>query len=397
VRSAVRDLRERLDRELRSIVPDPDARVAVDRRVARRRRHRQLLLAPLSVLLAAGLIVGLTDVFSPRRPPPTLTNGSIRLPGRPLQAIVEGDALWVLTDETGCQGPVCAGDLVKVDIVHDRVVADLPVRSPHGLSAGDGSIWVASFADDTLLRIDPASAEVEATIRLRLPFGASAGDRAFLPFELDATGDAVWVSSGRAAVARLDPGTNRVVDVVVLPDHTGGNDVSMGRDDVWVTGDLNGAVRIDPSTNRVADVIGVEDEAARKLSANQLVARDRSVWVLGNWGRPVGADGSEYVAGPGQALVRIDGTTGAVASIRDVPDIREGAAWLLEDEDVWLVQRDGAEMRRVEPATDELGPTVSVPFGRPLAVDGSRVWSGVGESVRSWELPASALAPASSS
>jgi streptogramin lyase len=323
-------------------------------------------------------------------------NGSIRLPGRPLQAIVEGDALWVLTDEPGCEGPVCAGDLVKVDIVHNRVVGDVPVRSPHGLAAGNGSIWVTSFVDDTLFRVDPASAEVEATIRLRLPFEASANDRAFLPFDLDAIGDAVWISTGRAAVARVDPRTSRVVDVVVLPDHTGGNDVSIGLEDVWVTGDLNGAVRIDPNTNRVADVIGVEDEAGRRLSANQLVAGDGSVWVLGNWGRPVGADGSEYVAGPGQALVRIDGTTGAVASIREVPDIREGAAWLLEDEDVWLVQRDGAEMRRVETATDELGPTVSVPFGRPLAVDGSRIWSGAGESVRSWELPASAFAPAPS-
>jgi glutamine cyclotransferase len=351
------------------------------------------------LLLAVGLIVGLTDVFSPRRPRPPLTNGSIQLPGRPLQAIAEGDVLWVLTDEPGCEVAVCAGDLVKVDIVQDRVVGKIPVRSPKGLDMGDGSIWVASFADDTVLRIDPATTDVEATIPLLLPFEASGGDRAFLPFDLDATDAAVWVSTGRAAVAHIDPETDRVVHVVVLPAHTGGLSVSIGPEHVWVDGDLNGAVRIDPTTDRVAGVIGIDDGTGQRLSASQLVVRDGSVWALGTWSRPIdGADGPGYEAGSGQALVRIDGATGTVASILDVPDIREGAAWLLEDQDLWLVQRDGAEMRRVETASDELGPTVSVPFGRPLAVDGTHVWSAVGETIRSWELPISANgAPSASS
>ena len=60
----MRDLRERLDRELERIVPAPGARAEVQRRALQRRRHSRAFLVPTTLLLAVGLIAGLTYAFT---------------------------------------------------------------------------------------------------------------------------------------------------------------------------------------------------------------------------------------------------------------------------------------------------------------------------------------------
>jgi hypothetical protein len=59
----MRDLRERLDRELERIVPGPGARAEIERRALRRRRRSRAFLAPTTLLLAVGLVAGLTYAF----------------------------------------------------------------------------------------------------------------------------------------------------------------------------------------------------------------------------------------------------------------------------------------------------------------------------------------------
>jgi streptogramin lyase len=381
------DLKDRLDRELSTIIPAVGSRAAVDRRVDRRRRRRRMLLPVVTLLVTAAIVTGLTFAFTPSPPPPGPADTTeISMPGEPFQAIVDGDALWVLTSEPGCDGPACAGFVVKVDTVQREVIAQVPVTSPHGPAAGAGSVWVASFADDTVLRIDPATARVEATIPLTLPFEVAKGDRAFLPFDLDANDDGVWVSTARGAVAHIDPATNEVVAVVPLPPESLGG-VAIGRDGIWLDNGLGGLIRVDPGTHEVEELGSIDDEAGRRLSVGTPVVRDGSLWMVGNWARPVEEFGERsYEATEREALVRIDERTGEVASIIDLP---KEATWasLLEDGDLWLVEGGGASMRRLDTATGELGPRVTVPFGRPIAVAGSMAWSAVGNDVRSWALP----------
>jgi streptogramin lyase len=378
------DLKERLDHELAKVLPAGDARAAVDTRVARRRRRRAVLLPAVTLVLTAGLVAVLTFAFS-SDPRPPAEGQAIAMPGEPFEVMVDGNLLWVLTSEPGCDGPVCDGYVVKVDPARGQVIDRIPVTSPNGIAAGAGSIWVVSFADDTLQRLDPDTGSFQATIPLRLPFTVgNDGDRAFLPIDVDANDEAVWISSGRGALAHIDPATDDIVDIVPRRSHSGGP-LAIGQEGVWVADSLNGAVLVDPATHEVVDAVKLEDETGRRFSVDSLVARDGSVWAVGNWADPIEElNGVDYVAGEGHAVVEIEERDRNVDSILD---IREGAAWLLADHDLWVVEQGGAYLRRIDPVQRTLGLSVSVPIGRPLAVSSSTVWSVAGESLRRWELP----------
>jgi hypothetical protein len=377
------DLKERLDRELATVVQTADARAAIDRRIVRRRRRRTVLLPTTTLILTAGLVAGLTYAFSSDPPTPPGEDRAIEMPGEPLEAMVDGDLLWVLTSEPGCDGPVCDGYVVRVDTSRGEVTARTPAVSPQGLASGAGSIWAVSFADATLMRLDPATGDVEATIPLTLPGEVPGSDWEFLPIDVDANEEGVWVSTARGAVAHVDPATDSVVEVVPLPPATVGG-VAIGQESVWVGNSLGGVIRVDPQTHRVDAGVPIDDEVGRRLSVYSPFARDGSVWVVGGWGRRTEElDGVGYVATDRQALVEIEEGSGDIASIVDVRE----EAWLLGGADVWLVERDGTVLRRLDTLTGQLGESVPVPFGRPLAVAGTTAWSAVGESLRSWEVP----------
>lgn len=362
-------------------------RAAIARRAEQRKQRRRLVLVPATLLLTAVILAGLTYAFRAGpgpQPPGPAEDGSIRVPGELVEAIAVGDALWVLTQEPGCEGPVCSGFVAKVDTRLGEVVEQVPMTSPQAVAAGAGSIWVAGFADDTVVRFDPTTARIEATIPLILPFEVADGDRRFLPFDLDATDDAVWVSTGRGAVAHIDPSTNDIVGMARLPGGTGGS-VAIGNVGVWVADSLNGAILVDPVSHRVVDAVRLDDEAGQRFSMNTLVARAGAIWVVGNWARPAEElDGTGYVAGEGHAVVEIDESDRNVDSMLD---IRDGPAWLFGGDDLWVVEDDGVYLRRVDVDDRTLSSSVPVPFGRPLAVSGTTAWSAVGESIRSWELP----------
>jgi hypothetical protein len=380
------DLKDRLDRELARVVPARDARAVIDTRVARRRRRRTVLLPAVTLILTAGLVAGLTFAFRAAPPPGPADAASIAMPGEPFQAIVYEDALWALTSQPGCDGPACPGFVVKVDTLKGEVTGQVAITSPTGLTAGAGSIWLASFADATLIRLDPETATVDATIPLVLPGEEPGSDWKFLPTYVDANDDGVWVSTARGAVAHIDPATDRVVDVVPLPPATVGG-VAIGEESIWVGNGLGGMIRVDPQTHRVDDGVPIDDEVGRRLSVESPYTRGGSVWLVGGWGRPVEELGEKYYESTErQALVQIDERTGEVVSILDLP--KEATwAWLLDDGDLWLVEGDGASLRRVDLVSGQLGPRVGVPFGRPLVVSGTSVWIAEGTNLRAFELP----------
>jgi streptogramin lyase len=380
------EFKERLDRELSTITPSVGARTAVDRQLDRRTRRRRIALPFATVLITAAIVGGLAYAFRPVPPPGPADAASIPMPGEPFQAIVYGDALWALTTEPGCDGPACPGFVVKVDTSRGEVTGRVPVTSPMGLTAGAGSIWLASFADATLIRLDPETVGVEATIPLVLPGEQPGSDWKFLPTHVDASEGGVWVSTARGAVAHIDPATSGVVDVVPLPPAVVGG-VVIGRDAVWLDDSGGGVIRVDPETHEVEEMATVYDEAGRRLSVGIGLARDGTLWAVGAWARPVEEFGEKsYEATERQSLVTIEESTGEVSKIIDLPK-QPCCAWLLEDGHVWLVEGDGASLRQLDPLTGDLAAAIPVPFGRPLAISGTSAWSAVGESIRRWELP----------
>jgi YVTN family beta-propeller protein len=101
------------------------------------------------------------------------------------------------------------------------------------------AVWVASYLDDTVSRIDPATNQVLATI----PVGSG-------PTSIAATAGTAWVTNSLdGTVGRIDVTTNRVIDIRVGECPMG---VTASSDGVWVTNYSSDTVsRIDPDINRV--------------------------------------------------------------------------------------------------------------------------------------------------
>jgi hypothetical protein len=389
------ELRDRLDRELAAITPSVGARAEVERRRERRTRRRRVAVPATALLITAAIVGVLTYAFRSVPQPGPADATSIPMPGEPFQAIVDGDALWALTTEPGCDGPACRGFVVKVDTERGEVTAQVPVTSPTGLTAGAGSIWLASFTDATLLRLDPETADVDATIPLVLPGEEPGSDWKFLPTHVDANESGVWVSTARGAVAHIDPATNRVVDVIPLPPESLGG-VTIGREGIWLDNGLGGVIKVAPETHEAEAQGSIDDEAGRRLSVGTPIARGGTLWLVGNWARPVEEFGEEfYEATDRQALVRIEESTGEVAMILDLPK-QPCCARLLDDGDVWLVEGDGTSFRRLDLVSGQLGPRVGVPFGRPLVVSGTSIWAAEGTNLRAFELPRGGSVPSPS-
>ena len=94
---------------------------------------------------------------------------------------------------------------------------------PLGIAAGGGAIWVVTFWQRELVRIDP---ETRRVLR-RIHVGAG-------PLAVAVGAGAVWVTNrDDRTISRIDPDTNTVVQTIRLAAAPYGIRVAHGR--VWVT------------------------------------------------------------------------------------------------------------------------------------------------------------------
>ena len=93
---------------------------------------------------------------------------------------------------------------------------------PAALAFGDGAIWVANGGDDSVTRIDAASYSTST-----IP------DVGHGPVAIAFGAGAVWVASSDGTVARIDPGTRRVVKTIPVGNVPSGIVVAGGL--AWVT------------------------------------------------------------------------------------------------------------------------------------------------------------------
>ena len=161
---------------------------------------------------------------APRRPFGEPGGRTSRHPAALLDRLPAWPWRWIVAAAVAAVAVVVA--LVLLLSGGDDVSVSAPIEVGHGplrVAAGEGSVWVTSATDGTLIRIDPrAETVVGQPIRLRAGVSGVA------------TGEgAVWVSSPRAGqVLRIDPESGRVTERVEVGGRPGA--IVVGGNRVWV-------------------------------------------------------------------------------------------------------------------------------------------------------------------
>ena len=134
-------------------------------------------------------------------------------------------------------------------------------NSPSAIATGAGGVWVTDDTDNTVARIDPASANA---VTGTTPVGRG-------PSAIDTGAGAVWVANTQDdTVARLDPSTAVVTKTIGVGRRPTG--VAVGRGAVWVANSLSGTVsRIDPKSGRVEATVEVGEAPQSVTVAHGLV------------------------------------------------------------------------------------------------------------------------------
>jgi hypothetical protein len=252
---------------------------------------------------------------TPRPPPPDPGRGRRLLDAAVAIVVAVGalavayEALRVDRDATTVGTPTSA----PVPMGEPRITAEIPLPKDSlglGVAVGAGSAWVGVVFDpDTeqgtgeLLRVDLTTDDVVARIPVTEPSGAIA-----------ATDDAIWVAS-HALLERIDPATNAVVAEVHVPARQV-SAVTADGTDVWavtiaeVSDDgargVGSLIRIDQASNEIVADIPLGSQLTGYHEEVRLGAG--SVWVLGvRW---IEHENAEY----GSDLIRVDPSTNGIAA-----------------------------------------------------------------------------------
>jgi virginiamycin B lyase len=209
----------------------------------------------------------------------------------------------------------------RYDSQTNKIIANVKVNAPcAAFTIGFGSVWVASCTDKTIVRINLKNNTIEATIPLAIADAEGS---------IVAAEDGVWVlSDKKGKLSRIDPRTNKVVNVIDVASHSFAAVAGYGS--IWITntGDdanVNGSVqRINPKTNKIEATISVGKQP------RFLAAGENGIWTLNQ------TDGS---------VSHIDPKTNKVvaAILCDVPgtggDISagEGYVWVRAKKELLLV------------------------------------------------------------
>ena len=168
----------------------------------------------------------------------------------PYALALDGEDLWVSSFHDSA--------VVRVDTVVGETSARIEVDSPTGIAVGGDAVWVVGHRSDSLMRIDPLSDEVAATIRLGEP-----GDHPECSMCVEnvvfAFGSAWTANNAGRSVTRIDPATNAAVEI---PLEMRAWAVAAAGDSIWASQfdeldethvdlEAGGVAELDPATNEV--------------------------------------------------------------------------------------------------------------------------------------------------
>lgn len=268
------------------------------------------------------------------------------------KAVDAGSAPW---------GVLLAGDSLWVATFFDDVVLRLDpatgasrARIPLGgagtsLAATDGQVWAANFDGNRVLRVDTGTATS--------PIAVGAG-----PEDLVAGLGAVWTANkgcddpsnpcpGNGSVSRIDTATGavRTIPLGKEPRY-----VTAGSSSVWATSFFSDTLsRIDPVTGSVTNVVGGPKGPGGVAEAFG------SVWVAGY------ENGEVWRYDPATLAVtaKISGVGPGIEDLKASPTA------------IWTANSAGASISRIDPATNRVTNTVAVGAGpRQIAPADDHLW-----------------------
>ena len=249
-----------------------------------------------------------------------------------------------------------ADALVRIDPTNDRIISTMPVgRKASGVAVAGRYVWVTSFADGTVWRIDARTHGVRRILVAGKPTGVAA-----------VRGLALVATTGERGLVSVAAADGSVATVAHLPgDLSGRIPVTAGAEGLWFADaarHMAGQVQAFPGATPSAAIRVPADETSFISSYKAfdgLAVGEGSIWAVGD--------------AFGRTLWRLDPISQRVVASIKLPFIPrlvavgEGAVWVTSvlDDAIW----------RIDPARNRITAKVAVPPGvSAIATGGGAVW-----------------------
>lgn len=156
----------------------------------------------------------------------------VRVARSPGKIVVGDDAVWVLHEETGLVSRIDpqrneVTETIRIGRAYNNVIWVGTVGGYFGLAAGNGAIWVTSWNEGTIIRIDQ-------TTRTCNSFHVAEH-----PMEIDISEGALWVGTFQGDLVKFDPLTNHCVERINV--HTR-QPWAVGAGALWLAEPLAGTI-----------------------------------------------------------------------------------------------------------------------------------------------------------
>ena len=211
---------------------------------------------------------------------------------------------------------------------------------PTALAFDGTSLWVANYAGNSIMKINPATGVVSQTINVGIN-----------PIALALDGISIWVANYSSnSVMKINPATGAVSSQITV----GSNPSALAFDgnSIWVANiNSNNVMKINTVTGAVSPPITVMSPYALSFDGS-------SVWVANS---------------NGSIVMKINPVTGVVA-----PPIAVGAypsSLAFDGSSIWVANSGSNSVMKINPATSAVGPPIIVgSYPKDLAFDGSSIW-----------------------
>lgn len=257
------------------------------------------------------------------------------------------------------QVPLTRGSIVRIDPQASQPVAAIAPNGDGGadqeslvlrVTAGGDSVWSIGLGEiqRVAMQIDPNT----NTVKREIEIVGEATDVAI-------GGGSVWVTSlvaGDGVLVELAADTGRFRRAISLG-YSGVSAVAFGEGSVWVTAagsEGNVALRIDPASGEFEAVIPLSNRP------NDIAVGNGTVWVVG--GRT-----ETLQERPGTAW-HIDPSRDAVVATVELPGGASVPQVAIGAGAVWVTDAEEGVVFRIDPSTNRLAESISVPDG-PIGID----------------------------